>query len=236
MKNRRFISFDLQSIPVQAQSQCRERKCVNFYTTLVCHELLTHIDFRMPYDDQISLAGKLLIAMPGIEDDRFDRSVIFICAHSAKGAMGVIVNRPLEPLNLQTFLSSLDITPIYDLSHQSVLYGGPVEPSRGFVLHSPDVHCGEDTMFVSKSFAMTATLKMLEKIADGAGPQRGLVAVGYAGWGPGQLDEEILENGWLTVTPGPGLVFSNRNDSKWTEALHLLGVAPQVLSGTAGHA
>ena len=190
----------------------------------------------MAYDDDLSLAGKLLIAMPGIGDDRFDRTVIFICAHSAEGAMGIMVNRPLEALTLQAFLSSLDITPVYDLSHQVVLYGGPVEPTRGFVLHSPEVHCDEDTMFINKSFAMTATLKMLEKIADGAGPQRGLVAVGYAGWAPGQLDQEILENGWLTVTPGPGLVFSNRNDTKWTEALHLLGVASQLLSGMAGHA
>ena len=190
----------------------------------------------MAYDTQLSLAGKILIAMPGINDARFERSVVFICAHSAEGAMGLIVNKPLEKQDLQKFLRSMDIHSTYDLSHQPVLYGGPVERERGFVLHSPEVTCGEDTLMVSKCFAMTATVEMLEKIAGGAGPQRGLVAVGYAGWGPGQLDREMLDNGWLTVTPGPGLVFSRRDETKWLEALHLLGVSPQVLSVTAGHA
>lgn len=182
------------------------------------------------------LTGKMLIAMPGMTDPRFQRALIYICAHSSEGAMGLMVNRTIPDLTITSLLDRLDIAHSPKLGARAVHGGGPVEPGRGFVLHSPEYTAGDATLIVNKAFAMTATRDILEDIAQGMGPKRALVTLGYSGWGAGQLDREMLANGWLSMTPGPGLVFSDDNEGKWAAALNVLGIEPKMLSATAGHA
>lgn len=184
----------------------------------------------------MNLSGKLLIAMPGMGDPRFDRSVVYLCAHSDDGAMGLIVNKPAPDISFGQLLEQLGITQKDDANAIRVHFGGPVEVSRGFVLHSTDYGGPGATLRVDDQFGMTATLDILEAIASGRGPESSLLALGYAGWGPGQLESEILQNGWLTCDATPGIVFSERNDAKWTEALKSLGVDPLTLSAAAGRA
>lgn len=183
-----------------------------------------------------TLEGKLLIAMPGMGDPRFDKSVVFICAHSDEGALGLIINKPTPELQFESLLKQLEInvdTPKQDIR---VHFGGPVENGRGFVLHSGDYQTNDATLQVSDAFGMTATLDVLEEIANGTGPKSALLALGYAGWGPGQLESEILQNGWLTCDAPPELVFGAEDDTKWTAALSTLGVDALMLSETAGRA
>lgn len=182
------------------------------------------------------LTGKLLIAMPGMSDPQFQRSVVYVCAHSSEGAMGLLVNRIIPDLSVATFLEQLDVPCETRFDRRSIHYGGPMEPERGFVLHSPDYAASETTIRVNKAFSMTASMEILEDIGMACGPKNALITLGYSGWGPGQLDEEILGNGWLTLTPGPGLVFSDDNDTKWTHAMNMLGIQPKQLSAMAGHA
>ena len=185
----------------------------------------------------MNLSGKLLIAMPGMGDPRFDRSVVFICAHSADGAMGLIVNKPAPDLTFDQLLKQLDIPAPDDPSREiRVHFGGPVVHVRGFVLHSADYGGEGTTLQIDDRFGMTATVDILQAIARGEGPASSLLALGYAGWGPGQLEDEILRNGWLTCDASPDLVFSDRNETKWTRALGTLGVDPISLSGSAGRA
>lgn len=186
--------------------------------------------------EAVYLAGKLLIAMPGTTDPQFKRSLVYICAHSSEGAMGLVINRRLPDLSLAAMLTRIGIENHRMLHQKPVHNGGPVERERGFVLHSAEYAAGSATLKVNKGFSMTATMDILEDIAQGIGPVRRLVALGYCGWGPGQLDQEMLDNGWLTLTPGPGLVFSTDDETKWTSALNMLGVQPKLLSATAGHA
>jgi putative transcriptional regulator len=184
----------------------------------------------------MNLSGKLLIAMPGMGDPRFEKAVIFLCAHSPDGAMGLIVNKPAPELSFANLLKQLDI-PRSDRSRDiRVHFGGPVEHGRGFVLHTGEYAGSEATLRVDPRFGMTATIDILEAIARGQGPRESLLALGYAGWGPGQLEEEILENGWLTCDADPGLVFSADNPGKWTAALGTLGINPLGLSAAAGRA
>ncbi len=182
------------------------------------------------------LAGKLLIAMPDMADPRFVRSVIFMCAHSAEGGMGLIINRPNPDIGFSGLLDQLEIARSGAIRTPEVHYGGPVEQQRGFVLHSSDYACAEGTLKVDPLFRMTATLQVLEDIARGSGPSSAILALGYAGWGPGQLEYEISQNGWLTCPPTEKLVFGTANDKKWSEALKLMGIDPLLLSATAGHA
>ena len=184
----------------------------------------------------MNLAGKLLIAMPGMDDPRFAQSVIFVCAHSAEGAMGLIVNKPAEKLKFGQLLTQLGITPAQRARDIRIHIGGPVEHGRGFVLHSSDYTAQGSTLTVDSHFGMTATLDVLQALAEGAGPAKSLLALGYAGWGPGQLEAEILANGWLTCEASQDLVFSAPNPQKWQAALQSLGVNPISLSATAGHA
>ena len=146
------------------------------------------------------LQGQLLIAMPGMGDLRFERAVIFLCAHSADGAMGLIVNKPAPDLSFADLLAQLKIASTIDLRRTRVHFGGPVEHARGFVLHSADYAVEESSMTVSEVFRMTATVDILQDMARGSGPRQALLALGYAGWGPGQLESEIQANGWLTVS------------------------------------
>lgn len=181
------------------------------------------------------LTGRFLIAMPGMPDDRFQQTLIYVCAHGPEGAMGLVVNKPMESISFPDLLEQLDITVPPEGQGIEVLFGGPVETGRGFVLHSPDyVH--DATMVVDNSVALTATVDVLRAIAGGEGPRQSLLALGYAGWGAGQLDDEIKDNGWLSVDADAELLFNTGVESKWLAAMKKLGIDPLMLSDSAGHA
>lgn len=186
-------------------------------------------------EQDFDLDGKLLVAMPGMGDPRFDRSVILVCAHSPDGAMGLIINKPQSDLTFAKLLDHLNI-PHSTGQDIRVHYGGPVERVRGFVLHSTDYPAGNGTMEIGGLFRMTATQDILQAMAAGAGPARAVVALGYSGWGPGQLESEILANGWLITDAPADLVFAADDSGKWTAALRLLGIDPLTLSASAGRA
>jgi len=189
------------------------------------------------------LDGQMLIAMPGMGDPRFEKSVIFLCAHSENGAMGIIVNKRAPMLSFGELLERLDITPHQDriglpepIETMPVQFGGPVEPGRGFVLHTADYYSSETTLPIDEGVALTATLDILRAIAQGSGPRRVLLALGYSGWGPGQLDDEIQRNGWLHCAADEELLFSSDLESKYAAALKKIGVDPSLVSGASGHA
>ncbi|MFT5065536.1 MAG: putative transcriptional regulator [Yoonia sp.] len=186
--------------------------------------------------DDFNLVGKLLIAMPDMGDPRFDRSVIYICAHSEEGAMGLIVNKPQPKLRFINLLKQLDIEVEGTVREARVHYGGPVETVRGFVLHTDDYRTEGGTVDVADHICMTSTMDVLQDLARGKGPDTALLAIGYAGWGEGQLEGEIFQNGWLTCDADPDIIFGIDNDSKWTDALAILGVSPALLSSSAGRA
>lgn len=181
------------------------------------------------------LAGQLLIAMPQMRDPRFVRSVVYLCAHTAEGAMGLVVNRLFDGLSFPDLLEQLEIAPSPGCSAIRVHFGGPVEGGRGFVLHSAD-YMHETSMMVEDGVALTATVDVLKAIAEGEGPKNCLLALGYAGWSPGQLDAEIRENAWLNVPADEHLLFQTDLDHKWEAAIHKLGIDFGSLSGDAGHA
>jgi putative transcriptional regulator len=187
-------------------------------------------------DDPSFLAGQFLIAMPGMGDQRFERSVIFVCAHSADGAMGLIVNKPASDLRFSDLLEQLRIPAGADLPETRVHFGGPVEHGRGFVLHSGEYHVDGSSLRVNDDFAMTATVEILRDIAKGQGPRRALLALGYSGWGPGQLEGEIQANGWLTAPADSELVFGTADVGKWSEALRSIAIDPRLLSAEGGRA
>jgi putative transcriptional regulator len=186
--------------------------------------------------DATSLTGKLLIAMPDMGDPRFARSVVFVCAHSEEGAMGLIVNKPTDDVRLSDLLEQLSIPVGDDVRDMKVHFGGPVETGRGFVLHGPDYASTISTLVVDARFAMTATLDILEEFGQGGGPENAIMALGYAGWGPGQLESELASNGWLTCDATPELVFSPDDGGKWQAALKTLGIDALMLSGSGGRA
>lgn len=189
-----------------------------------------------PVSDGRFLDGQLLIAMPGMGDPRFERSVIFLCAHSAEGAMGLIVNKPAPELSFSDLLSQLKIEPEVDVKSIRVHLGGPVENGRGFVLHSSDYRVDDSSLAVGGGFAMTATVDILQDIARGSGPERALLALGYSGWGPGQLESEIQANGWLTAPADESLVFDRADREKWGAALRSISIDPRLLSAGGGRA
>lgn len=184
----------------------------------------------------MELTGKMLVAMPGMEDPRFDRAVILICAHSDDGAMGLIVNKPVPDLAFSGLLGHLNIPLSGKGRDIRVHFGGPVERGRGFVLHSRDYRGGKATMRIAGGFGMTATQDVLEAMARGEGPHRALLALGYSGWGPGQLEAEIGRNDWLIGTPEGALVFGADDPAKWGGALKAMGIDPLGLSPMSGRA
>lgn len=184
----------------------------------------------------MELAGQILIAMPGMADPRFDHSVILLCAHSDEGAMGLIVNKPLDDMRFSDLLDQLSIPRAPKGRDIRVHMGGPVERARGFVLHSADWATGKATLAVPGGFAMTSTLDILEALARGGGPTDALLALGYSGWGPGQLESEIARNDWLTASVPKGLIFGDRDNAKWAAALGAMGVDALTLSAVAGRA
>jgi len=190
---------------------------------------------EMP-DDNINVCGKLLIAMPGMGDPRFEKSVVYMCAHSDDGAMGLIINKPTPEVTFKNLLDQLSIEFTSNDRATPIYFGGPVELGRGFVLHTAEYHLEESTLKVDEQFGMTATRDVLTDMANGAGPKKALVALGYAGWGAGQLESELQQNGWLTCDATPDVVFETPDVDKWAAALKLLGVDALMLSATAGHA
>jgi putative transcriptional regulator len=181
------------------------------------------------------LLGKLLIAMPGMEDPRFERSVILMCAHSADGAMGLIVNKPVEGLAFSELLLRYDLKTT-DTPEIPIVFGGPVELSRGFVLHSADYSGEAATVAVTSEISLTASIDILKAIAEGHGPRHSLLALGYAGWGEGQIEDEILANGWLHCDADADLVFDTPYGAMWQKAVAKLGADISGLSGNAGRA
>jgi putative transcriptional regulator len=173
--------------------------------------------------------------MPWMTDARFARTVILLCAHNAEGAMGLVINKRLESLTYAELMDQLDIGAPRSQFAGHVHFGGPVESGRGFVLHSAD-YVRDGTMVVSEEIALTATIDILRAIAAGQGPERNLLALGYAGWGPGQLEAEIHDNAWLNVPPDAALVFDPEIERKWERALGKLGIDHKALSGMHGHA
>jgi len=194
-------------------------------------------------DGEGYLNGQLLVAMPGADDSNFAGSVVYVCAHSSEGAMGIVINRPAEHLSFVDLLQQLELIPEEKainvptkLDYMSVFVGGPVETGRGFVLHSADYFSADSTLAIDGTVCLTATIDILRAIAQGAGPHQSLLALGYAGWAPGQLESEIQANGWLTCPGDAELVFDPRVDEKYTRALGKLGVDPSFLVNQAGNA
>lgn len=182
-----------------------------------------------------SMAGQFLVAMPGMSDPRFARAVIYLCAHTPENAMGLVINKPLTDLKFVDVLENLNIIPTTSTCQAIHVHrGGPVETQRGFVLHSCDYN-RDGTLVLNDQFALSATTEILKSIACGAGPRANLMALGYSGWGPGQLDMEIKRNAWLNVPADPELLFSGDFNTKWDRALAKLGVDAALLSPVAGH-
>jgi putative transcriptional regulator len=189
------------------------------------------------------LDGQMLIAMPSMEDERFTRTLIYVCAHSTEGAMGIVVNQPAPHINFPDLLVQLEVIPATDriqlpsgAETMRVLKGGPVETGRGFVLHTADFFLEDSTLPIDDGVCLTATLDILKAIAKGSGPANAVLALGYAGWGAGQLENEIQGNGWLHCAADSDLIFGGDTESKYERALRKLGVNPAMLSSVAGHA
>jgi putative transcriptional regulator len=180
-------------------------------------------------------AGQMLIAMPQMQDARFSRSVVYLCAHSADGAMGLVVNRLFNALSFPDLLEQLSIRSTPQCEQIRIHFGGPVESGRGFVLHSTD-YVQETSLVVNDTIALTATIDVLKAIADGRGPSRCLLALGYAGWAEGQLDREIRDNAWLSAPADDDLLFGSDYERKWERAIAKIGVDFSKLSAVAGHA
>ena len=183
------------------------------------------------------LSGRLLIAMPGIEDPRFEQALVLVCAHTPEHAMGITLNRPLDGVTVPDLLSRLGVQTSIELPPQLVLAGGPVERERGFVLHTDDFRAPESTVPVAEGISLTATRDVLQAMGDPTvRPRQSTLALGYAGWGPGQLEREIRENVWLTCDVDETLIFDDEHASKWSRALAKLGVSAATLSSQSGSA
>ncbi|MEM6621382.1 MAG: YqgE/AlgH family protein [Pseudomonadota bacterium] len=181
------------------------------------------------------LDGQILIAMPGMQDSRFQRALVYMCAHSEDGAMGLILNKTTQDLVWEDLFQKLEIPLAGTAAPRPVHFGGPVETGRGFVLHSADYFAEQATLCVDQGTSMTATLDVLQAIAAGQGPNQAIVALGYAGWAPGQLENELQMNGWLHCAPDDDLLYGSDQKGKWDRALAKLGVDPRLL-GAGGHA
>ena len=183
------------------------------------------------------LDGKMLVAMPGMGDMRFERAVIYMCAHSGEGAMGLMVNKPARELSFPDLLEQLGIeTGETGEGGPPIYFGGPVEHGRGFVLHTVDYDSEGSTMRVDARFGMTATVDILKDIAEGRGPRKALLALGYSGWGPGQLEDELRRNGWLICDADEALIFGTEPGGRWEAAMNRIGIDPRLLSSEGGSA
>lgn len=186
--------------------------------------------------DGAFLIGRLLVAMPGIEDPRFERTVLYLCAHDEDQAMGLAVNRPVEGLTVFELLRRLGVKSEIQAPGDLVLLGGPLERERGFVLHTDDFTSPDSTLPVADGVGLTATRDVLDAMASVNRPRKAMLALGYAGWGPGQLEQELRDNVWLICDADEGLLFGEDHEHKWTRALAKLGITADHLSATAGRA
>jgi putative transcriptional regulator len=189
------------------------------------------------------LDGQMLIASPSMQDERFARSVVYMCAHSSEGAMGIVVNRPAGNVSFSDLLVKLDIIPAAEAIRLpsraggvTVLKGGPVDTERGFVLHSADFFIEDSTLPIDEGICLTATLDILKAIARGDGPASAIRALGYSGWAPGQLENEVQQNGWLHCSADRDLIFNTEVGSKYDRAMQKIGIRPGMLSSDVGHA
>ncbi|WP_310621086.1 YqgE/AlgH family protein [Flexibacterium corallicola] len=187
--------------------------------------------------------GQYLIAMPTMEDGRFAHSVIYVCAHSKEGAMGIVLNQKENNISFNQLLDQLKISALekqpadqIKRGNVEVYRGGPVDTGRGFVLHSDDFYIEDSSLPIRDGVCLTATVEILRALAEGRGPSKAMLALGYAGWAPGQLEAEIHANGWLTCKADSSLIFDDDADYKWQKALKLMGIEPGMLSSDAGHA
>jgi putative transcriptional regulator len=189
--------------------------------------------------DGINLTNQFLIAMPGMADDAFAGSVVYLCEHNDKGALGLVINKPIA-ITLKNLFEKVELElGASEMGEQPVYYGGPVQTERGFVLHDPqadDSLAFSSTLKVPGGLAMTTSKDVLEAIANGQGPRRVLVTLGYSGWSAGQLEDELGRNGWLTVDAAPQIIFDTPVALRYERALGLLGIDPRMLSQEAGHA
>ncbi|MAK60594.1 MAG: hypothetical protein CMK09_06420 [Ponticaulis sp.] len=191
----------------------------------------------MEVDQSDGLVGKLLIAMPGIDDDRFDRTVILLCAHSDEHAMGIVLNRTLLDLTLTDLFDQLEVPMEASLPNDPILHGGPVGTDRGFVIHSPDFESVGATISICNGLRLTATKEVLNAMASSEPPEKCRLALGYSGWGPQQLEAELRQNVWLVVDSDEEIIFDTDFDQKWERAINKLGISPANLQGgTTGHA
>jgi len=181
------------------------------------------------------LTGQILVAMPSMLDPRFEKTTVLICSHGPEGAMGLVLNRLFGDLNFRGLLSQFGLSLTPGVPELSVYYGGPVEPVRGFVLHSSD-YVKEATTTITPTINLTATVEVLQALAEGKGPEKALLVLGYAGWSAGQLENEIQNNGWLTVEADDTLVFDTIAETKWNRSLGKIGISPMMLSADFGHA
>jgi putative transcriptional regulator len=184
---------------------------------------------------EMSLAGQVLIAMPAMADPRFSQTVIYVCAHTSDGAMGIVINHPLSTPSFEDLLRQLKVDPIPPARQIRLCNGGPIDNARGFVLHTID-WTDTASLRVDDTLALTASLDILKAIANGGGPRQSLLALGYAGWGPGQLDLEMQNNVWLSAPADLDVIFDGDHDTKWQRALAKLHVDPLLLSSTSGRA
>ncbi len=189
------------------------------------------------FDDMISdYQGQLLLATPKMADFRFAKTVILICSHSIDGSMGIILNKPTVELNFEDILAQLEINTEVVVGNHKIYFGGPVEYGRGFVVHSPDYNSPNMSITIRDEYFLTASKEILEDIASGRGPKNSLLALGYAGWGPGQLEQELLSDSWLICDPDPDLVFSLQPELKWNDGLRKIGINPSYLATFGGSA
>ncbi len=193
----------------------------------------------MPAGPRIDLTNQFLIAMPGMADETFAGAVVYLCEHNAKGALGLVINKPID-IKLRKLFEKVELSlDREELAEQPVFFGGPVQTERGFVLHEKlgdDVSHYNSTLSIPGGLEMTTSKDVLEAMAEGTGPKRVLITLGYSGWQAGQLEDEIGRNGWLTVSADPKVIFDTPIDKRYDSALSLLGIDPRMLSQEAGHA
>lgn len=185
-------------------------------------------------DSELSLRGKALVAMPNMDDPRFDRSLIYIMEHDDKGASGIVINKPFDAIIFEDLLEQLQITPLIDLSQQRILMGGPVDIGRGFIVHTCDVLLGHSER-IDNNIAITTSMDMLRRIADNSGPEKSMFILGYSGWTESQLEEELKENMWLVCDGTPELLFDTPLELRWEKAMKMLGIDLEKLTSDYGH-
>ena len=183
----------------------------------------------------MNLTGQIIVSMPSLEDERFYKTVIYMCAHSSEGSMGIIINKKIDYDLYPDLLEQLGIDKPLDNKKLFIRYGGPIESGRGFVLHSDDT-TRKETLNIDKGVALTSTAEFFDDLSLGKGPKNSILALGYAGWGPGQLESEIIQNSWMSLSVDNTFLFDEEVSQKWINAYKLIGIDPNNLSYHSGNA